>query len=247
MWTPIGCDRAWLYLLGALGDKLLNRSVGATWSVASRTLRLLMEDFVEISSSDELREVLGPVREPAKSKIRRGLDPIDVNWIAASSFCLIATSDGEGNCDVSPKGDPPGFSKVLDEATLLIPDRPGNRRADGLHNILENGHVGLIYFIPGRGDTLRINGRARILRDCAAFDDMIVGGHRPTLGLWVEIQEVFYHCSKAFLRSKLWDPGSWDPECVPSRAVISKALERKDDSLEELEEYYGEKYSEGLY
>jgi len=186
-----------------------------------------MDDFIEIKNADELREILGPVAEPAKSKARRVLDEIDIEWISASPFCLIATSDGSGNCDVSPKGDPPGFSSVVDRSTLLIPDRPGNRRADGLNNILENGHVGLIYFIPGRGDTLRINGNAKILKDCAAFDEMIVGGHRPSLGLLVDIEEVFYHCSKAFLRSKLWDPESWNPDSVPSRAAISKALERR--------------------
>jgi len=206
-----------------------------------------MDDFVEIRNSEELREVLGLVTEPAKSKVRRVLDEIDVEWISASPFCLIATSDGNGNCDVSPKGDPPGFCSVVDRTTLLIPDRPGNRRADGLNNILENGHVGLLYFIPGRGDTLRINGHAKILKDCAAFDEMIVGGHRPSLGLLVDIKEIFYHCSKAFLRSKLWDPESWNPDGVPSRAIISKALERKDHSLAELEEYYGERYSKGLY
>jgi len=206
-----------------------------------------MDDYTEIRNADELREILGPVAEPAKSKARRVLDEIDIEWISASPFCLIATSDGSGNCDVSPKGDPPGFSSVVDRSTLLIPDRPGNRRADGLNNILENGHVGLIYFIPGRGDTLRINGNAKILKDCAAFDEMIVGGHRPSLGLLVDIEEVFYHCSKAFLRSKLWEPESWNPDSVPSRAAISKALERKDQSLAELEGYYGERYSKGLY
>lgn len=206
-----------------------------------------MDDFSEIRNSDELREILGAVTEPAKSKVRTVLDDLDVEWISASPFCLIATSDGDGNCDVSPKGDPPGFSKVVDSSTLLIPDRPGNRRADGLNNILENGHVGLIYFLPGRGDTLRINGSARILKDCAEFDEMIVGGHRPSLGLLVDIEEVFYHCSKAFLRSKIWNPESWQPDSVPSRAAISKALERKDHSLAELENYYGENYSEGLY
>ena len=206
-----------------------------------------MVDFIEIGNAEELRKILGSVTEPAKSKVRTVLDDIDIEWISVSPFCLIATSDGNGNCDVSPKGDPPGFSRVVDSTTLLIPDRPGNRRADGLNNILENGHVGLIYFIPGRGDTLRINGHAKILKDCAEFDTMIVGGHRPSLGLLVDIKEVFYHCSKAFLRSKLWNPESWLPDSLPSRAAISKALERKGDSLAELEDYYGEKYSKGLY
>ncbi len=206
-----------------------------------------MKDVVEVTTPEELREILGPVTEPAKSKVRTFLDDIDIEWLSASSFCLIATSDRNGACDVSPKGDPPGFTHVEDRSTILIPDRPGNRRADGLNNILENGNVGLIYFIPGRGDTLRINGAARILKDCSAFDEMIVGGHRPTLGLLVEIHEVFFHCSKAFLRSNLWDPKTWEPDKVASRAAISKALERKDKTLSELEEYYGDQYRKGLY
>ena len=135
-----------------------------------------MEHFVEIGDPDELREILGPVTGPAKSKVRAVLDAIDVEWIAASPVCLIATSDRNAGCDVSPKGDPPGFSRVIDGSTLFVPDRPGNRRADGLHNILENGWVGLIYFIPGRGDTMRSNGRARVLKDCPEFDAMTVGG-----------------------------------------------------------------------
>lgn len=206
-----------------------------------------MNEYTEISNSEELRDILGTVNEPAKSKVRTVLNDIDIEWISASPFCLIATSDRNGNCDVSPKGDPPGFTKVLGDSTLLIPDRPGNRRADGLHNILENGHVGLIYLIPGRGDTLRINGCARILKDCPEFDRMIVAGHRPGLGLLVDIDEVFFHCSKAFMRSNLWNPESWRPDRVPSRPAISKSLERKDMSLADLENYYGENYKKGLY
>ena len=108
---------------------------------------------------------------------------------------------------------------VLDDTTIAIPERPGNRRADGFHNILTNPHVGLIYLVPGRGDTLRINGRARLVRDAPFFDDMVVKGHRPVLALVVEIEQVFYHCSKAFLRSKLWDPASWERRrtCRPAR------------------------------
>ena len=140
-----------------------------------------------------------------------------------------------------------GFTLVLDDTTIAVPERPGNRRADGFRNILSNPHVGLIYLIPGRGDTLRINGRARLLKDAPFFEEMTVKGHRPQLALLIDIDEVFYHCSKAFLRSALWKPQTWTPEAVPSRPCIAQALERPDETLEELERYYGPGYAEGLY
>jgi uncharacterized protein len=136
---------------------------------------------------------------------------------------------------------------VLDEHTIAIPDRPGNKRVDGFHNILSNPHVGMLFLIPGRGDTLRINGRARVVRDAPFFDDMVVKGHRPTLVVVVDVEQVFFHCSKAFMRSALWDRRAWRPEDVPSRAVIAQAIERPEDSLDELERYYGPQYADGLY
>ena len=204
-------------------------------------------ELVEITTPGELTELVGePVRRVAE-KVRTSLHEVDRAWLARSPFCLLATSDGAGSCDVSPKGDPPGFTLVLDDTTIVVPDRPGNRRADGFRNVLSNPHVGLIYLVPGRGDTLRINGRARLVRDAPFFDRLVVKGHRPTLALLVEIEEVFYHCSKAFLRSRLWQPESWEPDAVPSRPVIAKAVERPEDDLAELERYYGPGYGERLY
>src|SRR4029079_109315 len=138
---------------------------------------------------------------------------------------------------------------VTDDTTIAIAERPGNRRADGYRNILENAHVGLHFMIPGRGDTLRINGRARLVTDAPVFDDLVVKGHRPLLAVVVEIDEVFFHCSKAFLRSGLWKPETWDPEArVPRRAVLAQAMEQPDKSIEELEDYYRpENYDKGLY
>ena len=138
---------------------------------------------------------------------------------------------------------------VIDDRTIALAERPGNRRADGYRNILENPHVGLLFLIPGRGDTLRINGRARLVSDAPFFDEMVVKGHRPVLAVVVEIDEVFHHCAKAFLRSGLWDPETWDPEArVPRRAVIAQELEPPGESVEELDEYYGPaNYAEGLY
>jgi uncharacterized protein len=202
----------------------------------------------EITSVAELEAVIGTPLKAVAEKVRPSLDPIDRLWLEHSPLCLIGTSDAEGNVDVSPKGDPAGrLAHVIDDHTLAIAERPGNRRVDGYRNILANAHVGLIFLVPGRGDTLRVNGRARLLRDAPYFAEMVVKGHRPILALEVAIEEVFYHCAKAFMRSKLWQPETWDHEAVPSTARISKALVRKDVPLEELEKYYGASYAEQLY
>jgi PPOX class probable FMN-dependent enzyme len=204
--------------------------------------------LVEVTTDEELTELVGG--EPkvgAADKVRAALQDIHRDWLAASSFCLVATSDAAGNCDVSPKGDPPGFALALDDTTIAIPERPGNRRADGFRNVLSNPHVGLIFLVPGRSDTLRINGRARLVRDAPFFDEMVVKGHRPRLALVVEIDQVFFHCAKAFMRSKLWRPETWDPDALPSRAQIVKCVERPDDPIEVLEKHYGPEYAKGLY
>ncbi|MFC6159669.1 MSMEG_1061 family FMN-dependent PPOX-type flavoprotein [Kribbella sp. NPDC058693] len=203
--------------------------------------------LVEITSYDELRELVPSPMAAAAAKERKELHDLDLQWLDASPFCLVATADADGNCDVSPKGDPAGFTKVLDRSTIAIPDRAGNRRVDGFTNILSNPHVGLIYFVPGRTDTLRINGRARIVKDAPFFDDMIVKGNRPQLALLVEIEQIFHHCSKSFMRSKLWKPETWNPDAVPRRAVISQTLERPDEELTTLDEYYGPQYEEKIY
>ncbi|BCK72209.1 phosphohydrolase [Streptomyces libani subsp. rufus] len=203
--------------------------------------------LVEIDSKAELRELMGEPSSHAAHKARYRLHDLDRQWLARSPFCVIATADAQGRCDVSPKGDPAGFTHVLDDTTLVIPDRPGNKRVDGWMNVLDNPHVGLNYLLPGRGDTLRINGRARLLRDAPFFDALTVKGHRPRLALLVEVEEIFYHCSKAFLRSDLWKPETWHPDALPSRARIVKGLEAPDHSLEELEQHYGPQYAERLY
>ncbi|MRG59923.1 pyridoxamine 5'-phosphate oxidase family protein [Agromyces sp. CFH 90414] len=200
-----------------------------------------------VTSVDELEALVGEPLPTAKNKTRDRLHEIDRRWLEASPLCFIATADAAGNGDVSPKGDPPGFALVLDDRTIAIPERPGNRRADGFHNLLANPHVGLVFVIPGRGDTLRINGRARLLRDVPYADRMAVRGHTPTLVLEVAVDEVFFHCSKAFLRSKAWSPETWNPDAAPRRAVIAQTLERRTDSLEELEAYYGPSYAERIY
>ncbi|MGA5565498.1 pyridoxamine 5'-phosphate oxidase family protein [Streptomyces platensis] len=203
--------------------------------------------LVEITSKTELRELIGEPSSHAAHKTRHRLHDLDRQWLARSPFCVIATADAQGRCDVSPKGDPAGFTHVLDDTTLVIPDRPGNKRMDGWMNVLDNPQVGLNYLLPGRGDTLRINGRARLLRDAPFFDALTVKGHRPRLALLVEVEEIFYHCSKAFLRSDLWKPETWHPDALPSRARIVKGLEAPDLPLEMLEAHYGPQYAERLY
>ncbi len=200
-----------------------------------------------ITDVDHLVALLGEPTAAARNKERPVLHDLDRAWLSATPFCLLATSAPDGSCDVSPKGDPAGqLVHVIDGTTIAIAERPGNRRADGYHNIIANPHVGLIFLIPGRGDTLRINGRARLVSDAPFFEAMQVKGQRPLLAVVVDIEQIFHHCSKAFLRSQLWHPETWtDP--VPRRAVIAQQLERPDASIEELDRYYGASYATHLY
>lgn len=202
---------------------------------------------VEITTHAELRELLGTPHPRAANKDRPRLHERDRQWLAAAPFCLLATAGADGTCDVSPKGDPAGFALVLDDTTIALPERPGNKRADGYRNILDNPHVGLLFLIPGRTDTLRINGRARLVRDAPWFDDMVVKGHRPVLAVVVEIEQIFYHCAKAFLRSALWQPETWQPDVLPSRARLIKEVETPAESLAELERHYGPEYAKKIY
>jgi PPOX class probable FMN-dependent enzyme len=219
-------------------------------TTAEPTPEHLAEGWTEIASVDDLTALLGEPLERVRDKVRTELLPVDREWLRASPFCVMATSDAEGTCDVSPKGDPPGqLVHVVDDRTIALAERPGNRRADGYRNMLENPHVGLNFFIPGRGDTLRINGRARLVVDAPFFDEMVVKGHRPVLAVVVAIEEVFFHCAKAFLRSELWKPETWDPEgIVPRRAVIAHEVERAGMTIDQLDDYYRpENYTRGLY
>jgi uncharacterized protein len=205
--------------------------------------------YAQIESMEELRELLGEPGLRSVTKERTRLHKQDRTWLATSPFCVLATADADGHCDASPKGDPAGrLIHVLDDTAIAIAERPGNRRADGYSNVLSNPHVGIISIIPGRNETLRINGRARLLRDAPFFDDMTVRGHRPVLALLVQIDTIFFHCSKAFMRSELWQPESWHPEVIPSQAALVKAVQDTPETLEELEEYYAPvNYRQKLY
>ena len=202
---------------------------------------------IEITSEEELRELYGFPQHRAATKERKALHQVDRDWLAASPFCLIATAGADGTCDVSPKGDPPGFTHVIDDVTIAIPDRPGNERVDGFRNVLANPHVGLLYFLPGRGDTLRINGQVRLVRDAPYFDAMVVKGHRPHIAMVVHIEQIFFHCAKAFMRSRLWEPDTWRPDALPQTAAMVKAVQDVPETLEQLQEWYGPSYADRLY
>ena len=205
------------------------------------------DGWSRVSDRDELRRLLGRPTPRNADKVRRRLHELDRAWLSRSPFCLVATSAADGSCDVSPKGDPPGFVVALDDTTVALPERKGNRRADGFLNLLGNPHVALLSLIPGRADTLRINGRAEIVSDAPFMDAMAIAGRRPVLALVVHLHEVFFHCSKAPLRARLWAAETWAPASAPSRAVISKTLEKPEASLAELERYYGPDYARNLY
>ena len=162
-----------------------------------------------VGTERELRELVGTPGEIAVAKQIAALDDHCRTFIAHSPYVLLATSDASGRCDVSPKGDAPGFVHVLDDSHVVIPDRPGNRRVDGMRNILSNPHVGLLFLVPGRQETLRVNGRGCLVRDDDVLARLAVEGKRPLLAIGVEIEEVFLHCGKATWRSRLWEPEHW--------------------------------------
>jgi PPOX class probable FMN-dependent enzyme len=178
-----------------------------------------------IASETELRALLGEPTALTRSKVTNRLTELTRRFVELSPFLCLATSSADGACDVTPRGDPPGFVQILDERTLLIPERPGNRLADSLRNLLTNPHLGLLFFVPGVTDTLRINGRARIVTDVELLGECAVEGKVPALGLLVEVDEVFTHCSKAFLRAQLWDPERFvQRSALPSNGEIMASL-----------------------
>ena len=174
-----------------------------------------------VANEQELREIVGSPASRAVLKERAALDAHSIAFIKCSPFVLVATSGDDGRCDVSPKGDSPGFVRVLDERRLVIPDRPGNKRLDGMSNLLRNQHVGLLFLVPGREETLRVNGRAWITRDARLLDLCVVQGKVPLLAIGVEVEACFLHCAKAFRRSRLWSPEGWPPpDALPSMACV---------------------------
>lgn len=174
-----------------------------------------------LTNPETLRAHYGTVHPLAVRKVLTRLDAHCRAFIALSPFAVLATADGQGNVDASPRGDAPGFVTVLDNATLLLPDRPGNNRMDSYGNILEHPGVGLLFFVPGFNDTLRVNGRARVVTDTDLLTPLAAHGKAPKAGLVVAVDEVFFHCAKALMRSHLWDPATQvDRKTFPSLGKI---------------------------
>jgi uncharacterized protein len=202
-----------------------------------------------ITTEEELRDVIGSSTPVVQSKISDSVNELTRQFIERSPFMLLATSSADGTCDVSPRGDPAGFVHIVDERTLLIPERPGNKLADSLRNVLANPHVGLLFLVPGVGDTLRVNGRAVLTTDAALLEPLAVEGKTPKLGLLVEVEEVFTHCSKAFIRSDLWNPERHiERGELPSQGEILHSLNSTVDA-DEYDVERAERYArrEGIY
>ena len=200
----------------------------------------------------DLAELRALVGEPSELARKKQLDHLDAHcraFIAHAPFLLLGTADATGRCDVSPKGDAPGFVQVLDDHHLVIPDRPGYKRIDGMRNILENPHVGVIFLVPNKEETLRVNGRAAITRDPALLARMEVGGKRPLLAIGVEVEEVFMHCAKAFKRGGLWQPEKWPDITTMATAACMLFDQTKPEgkTLADIERLLDFSYTKTLY
>lgn len=189
-----------------------------------------------------------PVNETQDVKIIHHIDRHCRVWIERSPFLVMTTSDAKGRLDCSPKGDPPGFVKVLDNKTLAIPDRPGNRRYDGFRNILQTGRIGLLFFVPNRNETVRVNGTAQIVRDAELRESMAIKGRVPELAIIVRVEEAFYHCGKAIIRSALWAPDKAAPtDGLPTYAEANVDHTGRGMSLEEVTELFDYNDKHRLY
>ena len=197
-----------------------------------------------------LREVIGTPTELVLTKIADRLNALTRQFVERSPFVCVATARPDGGLDVSPRGDPPGFVRILDERTLLLPDRPGNRIADTLTNVLEDPRIALLFLIPGIGDTFRVNGRARIVDDAELLAPSAVDGKVPRLGLLVSIEEAYTQCSKALIRSDLWNPEHHvDRSELPSSGEILRSVREDEFDAEGYDRERAARYArgDGLY
>jgi uncharacterized protein len=203
-----------------------------------------------IASEADLRGLIGEPNELVQAKIADRLNELSRRWIERSPFVCVATCSPDGGLDVSPRGDPAGFVRVLDERTLLIPERPGNKLADTLTNLLADPRIALLFLVPGIGDTFRVNGRARLVDDAALLEPCAIEGKVPKLGILVEVEEAYTQCPKALLRSELWNPEKHaDPSELPKASEILKAVGAPELDVGEYEVARAERYRrrEGFY
>lgn len=201
-----------------------------------------------ISSEEQLRQLHPESFESQTRKVIDFIDPLCRIWIERSPLVSIATVNAAGEVDVSPKGDPAGFVKVLDEKTLAIPDRPGNFRFDTFVNIIETGRIGLCFVIPKRSEVMRVNGSAQVVRDQGLMEQMAINGRVPPLAIVVRVEEAFYHCGKAMIRSGMWKPESWaDIDGIPTYAQALITHARLERSMEDMEDGIRRNEIERLY
>jgi uncharacterized protein len=198
----------------------------------------------------QLRDMLGEPAELIRKKIADRLNPLTRQFVERSPFVVVASGRPDGGLDVSPRGDPAGFVRILDDRTLLLPDRPGNKLADTLTNLLADDRIALLFLIPGVNDTFRVNGRARIVDNPELLAGSMVEGKAPQLGILVEVEEAYTQCPKAFLRSDLWNPERHiDRSELPRSGEILRAIADPELDVEEYEEARTERYQrrEGFY
>lgn len=196
-----------------------------------------------IRTEAQLRALIGEPAQLTCAKISNRLNAKTRLFIERSPFICIATSDLAGNCDLSPRGDPAGFVRILDDRTLLIPERPGNRIADSLSNMLANPHIGVLFFVPGVTDTFRVNGRATVTVDAELLSPSAVEGKSPLLGILVDIDQAYTQCSKAFLRARLWDPQLHvDPATMPTGGEVHRAIQGEQFDAEQYDQERSERY-----
>ncbi|MDJ0827932.1 MAG: pyridoxamine 5'-phosphate oxidase family protein [Rhodobacter sp.] len=189
-----------------------------------------------VTSEDEIRAVLSGEFASQQAKILDHIDPLCAAWIERSTFLVMSTVDAEGRVDTSPKGDPAGFVKVVDRHTLAIPDRPGNHRFDSFRNILQTGRIGLVFLVPNRNEVVRVNGVAQVVRDLELRERMAIKGRVPDFAILVRVEEAFYHCGKAVIRSQLWKPEAAGPvDGLPTYGEALLAHAKVDVPLDEME------------
>jgi PPOX class probable FMN-dependent enzyme len=189
-----------------------------------------------VDSHEALRAVIGEPKESTRQKDIARIDEHARTLIEHSPLVLLATSAPDGSCDVSPRGDPAGSVLILDEKTLVLADRPGNKLIDSFENLIDNPHAGLLFIVPGMNETLRVNGSTTLVSDGPFFDDLIVKGKRPQLAIMLHVEQLYLHCAKAFLRSSLWDPETWpERRSLPTLGRMLKDQLRLAESAAQLD------------